>query len=147
MEKIKVVHWKNVLGNDIDAFKLVLQHNQAMKKYGKSSIKIPDGALEMYHKKIWICEKEDWYKPRLDFNGNLIFMSIIPGNDFEGNAVSNSIIDARGKRREYIEKRDFEHTEYQEALEREYYDEDFPSEIDNVHSIVNNLAKTMEVSK
>ena len=128
MEKIKVVHWKNILGDEIDDFKLVLSHNQAVKKYGKSSIKIPEGALEMYRRKVWICEQEGWYKPRLDFNGNLIFMSIIPGDSFVGEQVSNSVIDMQGKRREYILKRDTVHTEYQEALEKEYYDQDFPSE-------------------
>lgn len=136
MEKVKVVHWRDILGKEVDDFKLVLKHNQAVKKFGKSSIKLPDEALEMYEKKIWICEKEGWYKPRLDYNGNLIFMHLIPSDNDNLEQRSISIIDTCGKRREYIAKRDFEHTEYQEALEREYYDEDFPSE---------DLSKTMEV--
>ena len=141
MEKVKVVHWQTVLGDQIEDFKLVLKHNQAVKKYGKSSIKLPDEALDMYRKKIWQLEKEGWYVRGLYYNGNLIFMHLIPGDKSLLDGCSLSIIDAGGKRREYIQKRDFEHTEYQEALEHEYYDPDFPSEVDTA---ISSLMRSME---
>ena len=128
MEKVKVVHWRNVLGNDLETFKLVLQHNIAMKKYGKTSIKLPDDAIEMYRKRIWQLEQEGWYCRGIDYNGNMRFMHLIPNDSSQFEGRSTSIIDTGGKRREYIEKRDFVHNEYQDALEREYYDPDFPSE-------------------
>jgi hypothetical protein len=142
MEKIKVVHWRNVLGDDLETFKLVLKHNQAMKKYGKSKIEIPDDASEMYHKKIWQLEQEGWYCRGIDYNGNPIFMHLIPSDNSQLEQRSYSIIDAGGKRREYIAKRDFAHNDYQEAIEREYYDPDFPSEVDEA---IESLSKTMEV--
>lgn len=142
MEKIKVVHWRNVVGDDLEAFKLVLKHNQAMKKYGKSKIEIPDDASEMYRRKIWQLEREGWYCRGIDYNGNPIFMHLVPPDSSLLEEVSTSIIDAGGKRREYIEKRDFVHNEYQETLEREYYDPDFPSEVDTA---IAGLMKSMEV--
>lgn len=142
MEKVKVVHWKDVLGEDVDDFKTVLSVNQEVKKYGKSSKKVPDGALEMYHKKIWQLEQEGWYCRVIDYNGNPIFMHLIPSDNSQLEQRSYSIIDAGGKRREYIAKRDFAHNDYQEAIEREYYDPDFPSEVDGA---IARLTKTMEV--
>ena len=142
MEKIKVVHWRNVLGEDLETFKLVLKHNQALKRYGKSSTKLPDDALEMYHKRIWQLEQEGWYCRGLDYDGSMKYMHLIPNDNSHLECRSASIIDAGGKRREYIEKRDYEHTDYQEALEREYYDPDFPSEVDEA---IEGLTKHMEV--
>ena len=142
MENVKVVHWRNVLGEDLETFKLVLKHNQALKRYGKSSTKLPDDALEMYHKRIWQLEQEGWYCRGMDYNGNMKFMHLIPNDNSQLEERSASIIDMAGKRREYIEKRDYVHTDYQEAIEREYYDPDFPPEVDEA---IGNLAKTMEV--
>jgi len=141
-ENIKVVHWKDVLGEDIDDFKTVLSVNQEIKRYGKSSKKIPDGALEMYRKKVWQLQQEGWYCRGIDYNGNPIFMHLIPNDNNQLEQRSISIIDTSGKRREYIAKRDFVHNEYQEAIEREYYDPDFPSEVDEA---IERLSKTMEV--
>jgi hypothetical protein len=143
MEKVKVVHWQKILGDDADMIINIIRHNDEVRKYGKSSRKIPDGAIEEFKKKMWICQREGWYNPKV-VGDKLTFMHLIPGNDFVGDKLSNSVIDMRGKRREYIQRRDTIHTEYQEALEREYYSDDFPAESD-VHSIVEGLTKTMEV--
>ena len=137
MEKIKVVHWKTTLGDDEALIINILRQNDEIRRYGKSSRKIPDGALDVYKKKMWICQQEGWFNPKVVFD-KLTFQHLLPPDDFQGDKQSESIIDVRGKRREYIEKRDFEHTEYQEALEDEYYN-DFPREDGKVRSIVDGL--------
>jgi hypothetical protein len=51
-------------------------------------------------------------------------MHLIPGDDYVGTALSESSLDTRDKRREYITKRDTIHvdTNYQDRIERDYYE-------------------------
>jgi hypothetical protein len=122
MEKVKVVHWKHIIGDDLPEILDIMKAYDDLARYGRSSHKIPPEADENYRRKIWQCRQEGWY-PRYR-NGAIEWMHLIPGDDYVGTALSESSLDTRDKRREYIAKRDVIHvdTNYQDRIERDYYE-------------------------
>jgi len=100
---MKIVHFTKILGDNLDLITLFIKAYRKLEVTGKPTKEYKELDLEKIGLLLWQCRQEGWYKPIIKDN-KLTFSSIFPFLDHE-----------------YIDKRDFIHTE-QDYYEAMYYE-------------------------